>query len=340
MKTSPRRGFTLIEVLVVISIIGLLLALLLPAVQAAREAARRTQCTNNMKQLGLALHQYEGQEGVLPPTMVLAGTSPADMWTSGWSVDVRMLPAIEQNPLYNAINFTIAFQEWENRTATGVVITMFLCPSEPNQQPTDHPSYGKVGGVNYGWCMGDWFVWGGFTGPKTNRSAFGPNQSRRWAEFSDGLSQTTLLSEVKNYQAYLRDCGGLAHISDPFNVPSPDADPMQVAPEYAGGSCTPKPDGHAEWVDGGVHHTGFTTAWPPNKTIGNATTRDLDLNGQREKVGGPTFAAVTSRSHHPGGVNALLGDGSVRFIKSSVAGRVWRALGSVAGAEVVSGNDF
>ena len=115
---------------------------------------------------------------------------------------------------------------------------------------------------------------------------------------------------------------------------------MQVVPEYAGGSCTLKPDGHAEWVDGGVHHTGFTTAWTPNKITGNTTVRDLDINGQREKVGGPTFAAITSRSYHPGGVNVLLGDGSVRFVKSTINGATWRALGTVAGGEVVSADSY
>jgi prepilin-type N-terminal cleavage/methylation domain-containing protein/prepilin-type processing-associated H-X9-DG protein len=340
MKADPRRGFTLIELLVVITIIGILIALLLSAVQSAREAARRLHCSNNMKQLGLALHQYEGQQGVLPPTMVLNGSSTTTAWTNGWSVNVRILPAIEQQNVFNAINFTISFQEWENRTATGVVITQFLCPSEPNQQATDHASYGKVGGVNYGWCMGDWFVWGGFIGPQTNRSAFGPNQSRRWADFTDGLSQTVILSEVKNYQNYLRDCGGLSRISNPSNIPPANADPFQVAPEYSGTACTAKPDGHAEWVDGGVHHTGFTTAWTPNRKISNASVADLDINGQREKVGGPTFAAITSRSYHPGGVNMLLGDGSVRFVKSTVDGSTWRALGTVGGGEVVSSDSY
>jgi prepilin-type N-terminal cleavage/methylation domain-containing protein/prepilin-type processing-associated H-X9-DG protein len=340
MRHQTRGGFTLIELLVVIAIIAVLIGLLLPAVQSAREAARRAQCTNNMKQMGLALHQYESQENRLPPSMVFSGNGMTSLWTNGWSAYVRILPAIEQQAVYSAINFTIAFQNWENRTATGVVIAAFLCPSEPNQQATDHASYGKVGGVNYGWSMGDWYVWGGFVYPPPNRSAFGPNQSRRWAEFQDGSSQTLIQAEVKNYQPYLRDCGGLSQINNPSSIPSPNADAMQVVPEYAGGTCTFKPDGHAEWVDGGVHHTGFTTAWPPNKITANTTVRDLDINGQREKVGGPTFAAITSRSYHPGGVNVLLGDGSVRFIKSTIDGATWRALGTVAGTEVISSDSF
>jgi prepilin-type N-terminal cleavage/methylation domain-containing protein len=126
MKTAPRRGFTLIELLVVIAIIGLLIALLLPAVQSAREAGRRTQCINNIKQLGLALHQYVDSTGVLPPTMVLAGSGTKVAWSNGWSVQMRILPAIGQDPTYNAINFSVAYQQHENTTATGQVIATFL----------------------------------------------------------------------------------------------------------------------------------------------------------------------------------------------------------------------
>jgi prepilin-type N-terminal cleavage/methylation domain-containing protein/prepilin-type processing-associated H-X9-DG protein len=340
MKVDSRNGFTLIELLVVIAIMAVLIGLLLPAVQSAREAARRSQCINNLKQLGLAIHQYETQENSLPPSLVISGSGPSTLWTNGWSAYVRILPAIEQQAVYNQINFTIAFQQWQNQSATGVVISTFLCPSEPNAQATSHQSYGNVEGVNYGWSMGDWYVWGGFVFPMVNRSAIGPNQGRRWAHFQDGLSQTLLAAEVKNYQPYLRDCGGLSQINNPNSIPSPDANYMQVAPEYAGGSCTLKTDGHAEWVDGGVHHTGFTTAWTPNKVTGNTTVPDLDLNGQREKVGGPTFAAITSRSYHPEGVNVLLGDGSVRFVKSSISGATWRALGTVAGSEVFSADSY
>ena len=340
MRTASRRGFTLIELLVVIAIIGLLVALLLPAVQAAREAGRRTQCINNIRQLGLALHQYVDSTGVLPPTMVLAGSGTKVAWSNGWSVQMRILPAIGQEPAYNAINFSVSYQQHENTTVTGVVIAAFLCPSEANQQPTSHQTFGDVGVNNYGWCMGDWFVWGSFGGTSPNRSAFGPNQSRKWADFTDGLSQTILLAEVKSYQPYLRDCGGLSKVGDPANVPPPGADPAQLVPEYNGDPCTLKPDGHAEWVDGGVHHTGFTTAWTPNKVTGGTPGRDLDINGQREKVGGPTFAAITARSYHPGGVNVLLGDGSVRFVKSSIAGTTWRALGTVSGGEVIGSDSY
>jgi prepilin-type N-terminal cleavage/methylation domain-containing protein/prepilin-type processing-associated H-X9-DG protein len=340
MRIVSRHGFTLIEVLVVITIIAVLIGLLLPAVQAARESARRVQCTNNIRQLGLAVHQYIDSTGVLPPSMVLAGSGTKVAWSNGWSIHMRILPAIGQQNSFNALNFSVAYQDHVNTTVTSQVIATFLCPSEANQQPTSHQTFGNVGVNNYGWCMGDWFVWSGFVSTLPNRSAFGPNQSRSWAAFTDGLSNTAMMAEVKSYQNYLRDCGGLSKVNDPSNIPPPNANPLQIVPEYADASCMLKPDGHAEWVDGGVHHTGFTTAWTPNKVTGNAMIADLDINGQREKQGGPTFAAITARSYHPGGVNVLLGDGSVRFVKTTIAGATWRALGTVAGGEVISADSF
>jgi prepilin-type processing-associated H-X9-DG protein len=200
--------------------------------------------------------------------------------------------------------------------------------------------FGLAGVSNYGWNMGDWFVWGGFSGPP-NRAPFQVNRARRWADFTDGTSATILAAEVKTNQAYLRDCGGLARVNQPANVPAPNADPAAVAPEYNAG-CSLQATGHTEWVDGHVHQTGFTTAWTPNRRTPRASNpaQDLDLNGQREAIGGPTYAAITARSYHPGGVNVLLGDGSVRFVKDSLAGASWRALGSPDGGEVVSGDAF
>ena len=118
-----------------------------------------------------------------------------------------------------------------------------------------------------------------------------------------------------------------------------------MAPEYDNGGCVTQNQSefHTEWADGNAHAAGFTTAWPPNKVIlGRTVYRglDLDLNGRNEEDGGPTFAAITSRSWHPGGVNAAFGDGSVRFIKSTVDGLTWRAMGSVAGVEVITGDSY
>jgi hypothetical protein len=150
------------------------------------------------------------------------------------------------------------------------------------------------------------------------------------------------MSEIKNYQPYIRDCGSLSKINDANNIPPPDADPMTVAPEYLASGCSFFDNGHSQWAELTVHHNGFTTAWPPNKKTPRGpggTWPDVDLNSQRERIGGPTFAAVTSRSYHTGGVQSLLGDGSVRFVSSSINGLIWRSLGTVAGGEVVS-DDF
>jgi len=194
--------------------------------------------------------------------------------------------------------------------------------------------------ANYNWNMGDWYVWGGLAAGAGNRGAFGVNRGRRLAEFSDGLSSTLLASEVKTYQGVLTNCD-LPTVVEPGSIPSPAADPYAAVPQYRSGSCSLKTTGHAEWVDGAALETGFTTAWPPNKTIlAGSPAVDVDIVSHGEKSGGPTYAALGARSYHPGGVNALFGDGSVRFIKSAISGVTWRALGTVGSNEVVSADAF
>src|SRR5436190_1229599 len=127
---SRRRGFTLIELLVVIAIIAVLIALLLPAVQAAREAARRIQCTNNLKQLGLGIHNYESTHGVLPPQQVLSFTGSALNWKSTWGVSSRIAPFLELGPMYNAINFTNRTSDPSNVTVVSLTLSVLICPSE------------------------------------------------------------------------------------------------------------------------------------------------------------------------------------------------------------------
>ncbi len=336
-------AFTLIELLVVIAIIAVLIALLLPAVQQAREAARRVQCKNNLKQLGLAIHNYESTMSCLPPTAVVVRLANGSLWTSYLGPHARLLPYLEQGNTYRGMNVDAAYGDVINSVAVGRITETFLCPSEPNRQPQLHATFGNIGGVNYGFCMGDWFVWAGPNGGPTTRSAFGVNLSRRLGDFSDGLSQTLLMSEVKNYQPYVRDCGSLANINDPNNVPPPDANPQTVAPEYGAGGCGFFLNAHSQWAELTVHHNGFTTAWTPNKITPGGPGYgypDVDLNSQRERIGGPTFAAVTSRSHHVGGVHSLFGDGAVKFVSTSIDGRVWRGLGTVAGGEVVTDGSY
>jgi prepilin-type N-terminal cleavage/methylation domain-containing protein/prepilin-type processing-associated H-X9-DG protein len=333
-----RRGFTLIELLVVIAIIAVLIALLLPAVQAAREAARRLQCTNNLKQIGLAMHNYESISGAFPMCGVLApgATNP---WV-GWSGQARILPLIEQGSMFNAINFTLPYTVPDNYTVASQAISSFICPSEVNNQPTPASTFFNTpkGITNYGLNMGDWFVY--MAGGILTRGAFAPNISRKFANFTDGTSNTMLASENKVRKACYICFGGLSQINNPPSVPDPTANPFAVAPEY-GGSCGAVAQSHTSWVDGDAQETGITTAWPPNKQIlGVNGEGDLDLTGTPFFGGGPTFAAITADSFHPGGVNTLLADGSVRFIKSTIAGQTWRALGSIMGGEILSSDSY
>jgi prepilin-type N-terminal cleavage/methylation domain-containing protein/prepilin-type processing-associated H-X9-DG protein len=344
MRHRNRPGFTLIELLVVIAIIAVLIALLLPAVQSAREAARRIQCTNNMKQLGLAVHNYESTHGVLPPAFVLGIVSGTTLNGNGWSAHARILPYSEQGAAFNAMNLSLRYSLAANITINKLTISTFLCPSEIKPEPKTDATTGEVvhGVNNYGWNRGDWLIWGGLN--TTNRAPFDINVARRFSAITDGLSNTLLASEVRTYQSNLNNCGALTNV-DPRNLPPATTDPVTLVPQYASG-CSLGLTGHTEWVDGAVHETGFTTAWTPNKRITRASdsSQPLDLVNWRESStltnGGPSLGAITSRSYHPGGVNALLGDGSVRFIKDSIDGAAWRALGSISGGEVISADAF
>jgi prepilin-type N-terminal cleavage/methylation domain-containing protein/prepilin-type processing-associated H-X9-DG protein len=347
MRARTRTGFTLIELLVVIAIIGVLVALLLPAVQAAREAARRIQCTNQLKQLGLGVLNYESSHGVLPPQQVLRFAGGKVSWKSQWGVTSRVAPYIEQGNLFNAINFDLSTTHKANGTVVSTAMSVLICPSETGQGLSQTTSTAGVttsyGISNYGWCAGDWYVYGG-PGAPPNRGAFGPNQSRQLAAFTDGLSQTVLASEVKAYVSAFHDCPG----SVPPSLAGPDVRPTpeQVLETVIGasaGACR-STAGHTRWCNGNTFFDAFTTALTPNRPTlpGNPTTpaSHADLVSMDEDDGGPTYSAVTTRSYHPGGANALFGDGSVHFVKDSVAWTTWRALGTVSGGEVVSADAY
>jgi prepilin-type processing-associated H-X9-DG protein len=342
----------LIELLVVIAIIGVLIALLLPAVQAAREAARRTQCVNNLKQVGLAIHNYESSVGVFPCTTILVplpGGAPGKwFYQSSWSVFARVTGYMEQSPLYNAINYNFTYSHASNTTVSVTQLPYLFCPSDPGAH-IDGPQLGGTGfaTTSYGTCDGDWYVYsinwtgGNSIGPQ-NRALFGPTYSRRISEVTDGLSNTIAASEGLIGHLQSRHCSSAVGTppSDasvgtwsPFNVPLPGPTSQQaLASLIASCANPPKPIGHTRWSNGGVYYSGITTAMPPNQPI--------DWDWIDENDGGPTYMSLSASSQHPGGVNVLFADGSVRFVKNTVNALTWRGLGSVQGGEVLSADSY
>jgi prepilin-type N-terminal cleavage/methylation domain-containing protein/prepilin-type processing-associated H-X9-DG protein len=371
------RGFTLIELLVVIAIIAVLIALLLPAVQSAREAARRIQCTNNLKQMGLAFFNYESSVGSFPPSSIdypmPTGAPGSWLYSVSWSPLARSFPFIEQSAIYNAINFAgnFDYDDPTNTTVSYTPLPFLYCPSDPGSHVDDTSLGGTYCATSsYGTCNGDWYVWSvnwGATntvGPM-NRSLFGPNYARRIAMVIDGLSNTLAASEGLIGHGQMRSClSSPTYPSDPItgtysftNIPLPGpnsiaalAYQIQNCGTATGKAKAGGPIGHTRWCDGGVYYSGFTTAITPNAdptTMSRATGYSnggqivpMDWDSVDENDGGPTFMALNASSKHPGGVNALFADGSVHFIKNSVAPNVWYGLGTIAGGEVLSADQY
>jgi len=333
-RSAPRRGFTLVELLVVIAIIGVLIALLLPAIQAAREAARRSQCANNLKQLAVAMHNFESGRRVYPPSMTWSRTiSDAG---GAWSAQARVLPYLEEGNLYRHVKLGVDYDDTLMPDGTKLMtnrIAPFMCPSEPNDvlnapggEPDSYP-------VNYAVNLGVWMVYD----PNTNRGgagAFFPNARLKHGDFTDGTAKTLLASEVKTYAPYFRNSGKATAA-----LPGV-ADICALAGEAKMGPSLQDNSGHSEWVDGKVHQSGFTAAFTPNTQVSctqGGANYDVDFTNQRERSSLTivTYAAVTARSAHAGGVNAVLMDGSLHFISDTIALDTWRALATRNGGEIM-----
>ena len=306
LARQRRPGFTLIELLVVIAIIAVLIALLLPAVQSAREAARRAQCTNNLKQMGLAAQNYHDTNGVFPGGSYSSTGFNPPTWSTGYyenfSCFVRMLPYFEQSAMYNAANFNLHSGDPANLTIGGVRVASLVCPSDTRNETMALPSSRSSSGVSPGWSFsiiyplppGNWsqaftsyagnagtFTFGytkvmstnvlnQYNGVIYNDSAVGINQ------ITDGTSNTMLFGEHSKNQLLLLD------------------------PKYAvSDGC---------WNSGRWYDTLFASLYPMNLGYGNNTAIKSASYYQ------PTCAG----SMHPGGANFSFSDGSVRFLKNSI----------------------
>jgi len=334
-----RRGFTLIELLVVIAIIAILVALLLPAVQQAREAARRASCRNNLKQIGIAMHNYLEANNAFPMSYSIQQGTQLSGNNGSWSIHGRILPYLEQNNAFKRIDLQTA---WDAQLDTGVPtlrIPVYLCPSETNDRVrTFDDGRPKVYPQNYGFNFGTWLVWDPATG-QGGDGAFFVNSDLKPRDFTDGLSSTLMAAEVKAFTSYFRNT------SDPgAAVPGSPGDIAGFASgaQFKLGADVNNNTGHTEWCDGRVHHSGITTVFRPNTVVPythtDGRTYDIDYNSLQEgkSTTQPTYAAITARSYHPGIVNVGLMDGSVRSVSENISLQVWRALGTRAGGELVS----
>lgn len=348
--TRPRpriRGFTLIELLVVISIIAVLIALLLPAVQSAREAARRAECSNNLKQIGLGLHNYATTHNVLPPGRInshVAGRGNA------WGGYAQMLPELDQAVVFNAFNFDLSPDiDPANTTAAEIFISSFLCPSDPSPPLRAQAGYGmhnyplNVGG-QYPLTQHPVDASGRPLGVRPD-GIFSENLAVPLSAITDGLSNTVAIGET------IRSVPGVGFSADKLNGFAITGDNKTNGPPITSDAdyeslcvaAVPPPGFQvtrgSKWHYGAPGHSMYNHRRTPNDPRVDCRG-GLPHSDKSDPFWNQLSLNVTARSRHPGGVQTLLADGHVQFVKDSVNVMTWRALGSIRGGEVIGADSY
>lgn len=307
---TSRRGFTLIELLVVIAIIAILIALLLPAVQQAREAARRTQCRNNLKQFGLAIHNYHDTFDTFPIADVNGTSTPV-------SAHARLLPAMDQTPLFNRVDFNVPYNHANNDFARLTEVPAFRCPSNPDALPS------TLGGRNnYYWNAGNGIVMydSGLSGQPAANGVIYHTRKIKFRDVIDGLSNTAAMSEKMTGDGSNGVASPRTDTFQPGTYPNNADEAMQQCNAINTSDLTKQ----------GYSNVG--APWLQQYHSTNQYNHVLPPNG-RSCMYPPGRISTTANSQHTGGVHVLLCDGSVKFVSENISTVIWRAIGSINGSE-------